>query len=61
MSVQGITVHSKTAVSNAKQHSYPVTEEGEGCLTVKAPGGYKFTLVDQDVIGGKLEYEWMWT
>lgn len=55
--MQGITVHSKTAVSNAKQHSYPVTDEGEGCLTVKAPGGYKFTLVDQDVIGGKLEYE----
>ena len=46
-------MHSKTAVSNAKQHSYPVTDEGEGCLTVKAPGGYKFTLVDQDVIGGK--------
>ncbi|XP_022787596.1 glyoxalase domain-containing protein 4-like [Stylophora pistillata] len=48
---QGITVHSKTAVSNAKQQSYPVTEEGEGCITVKAPGGYKFTLVDQDVTG----------
>lgn len=50
---QGLTVHSKTAVANAKQHNYPVTEQGNGCITVKAPDGYKFTLVDQDVTGGK--------
>ena len=49
---QGLTVHSKTAVANAKQHNYPVTEQGDGCITVKAPDGYKFTLVDQDVAGG---------
>ncbi|XP_020602785.1 glyoxalase domain-containing protein 4-like [Orbicella faveolata] len=48
---QGLTVHSKTAVANAKQHNYPVTEQGDGCITVKAPDGYKFTLVDQDVTG----------
>ena len=45
-------MHSKTAVANAKQHNYPVTEQGDGCITVKAPDGYKFTLVDQDVTGG---------
>ena len=45
-------MHSKTAVANAKQHNYPVTEQGDGCITVKAPDGYKFTLVDQDVAGG---------
>ena len=45
-------------MSNVKQQSYPVTEElGEGCIPVKAPGGYKFTLVDQDVTSGELEHE----
>ena len=41
------------AVTNAKQHNYPITEEGDGYITVSAPGGYKFTLVDQDVANGK--------
>lgn len=45
-------MHSRTAVANAKQHNYRVTEQGADCITVKAPGGYKFTLVDQDVTGG---------
>ena len=45
-------MHSKTAVANAKQQNYPVTEQGDGCITVLAPGGYKFTLVDRDVNGG---------
>lgn len=48
---QGLTVHSKSAVASAKQHHYPVTESGDGSITVSAPGGYKFTLVDQNVDG----------
>lgn len=50
--LQGLTVHSKTAVANAKQQNYPVTEQRDDCITVQAPGGYKFTLVDQDCTGG---------
>ena len=49
-------MHSKTAVANATQHNYPVTEQGANCITVEAPGGYKFTLVDQDVNGGNKRY-----
>jgi len=48
---QGLTIHSKTAVANVKQHSYPVTEQQDSCMTVESPDGYKFTLVDQDVTG----------
>lgn len=48
---QGLTVHSKSAVANAKQNNYPITEREDGCITVSAPGGYKFTLVDQNVDG----------
>mgnify|MGYP000129168591 CR=1 FL=1 len=40
-------------MASAKQHHYPVTESGDGSITVSAPGGYKFTLVDQNVDGGK--------
>ena len=46
-------MHSKSAVANAKQNNYPITEREDGCITVSAPGGYKFTLVDQNVDGGK--------
>ncbi|XP_068680972.1 glyoxalase domain-containing protein 4-like [Montipora foliosa] len=48
---QGLTVYSKSAVANAKQNNYPITEREDGCITVSAPGGYKFTLVDQNVDG----------
>ena len=51
-------MHSQTAVANAKKHNYPVIEQGDDNIIVEAPGGYKFTLVDKDVTGGKIIYNY---
>lgn len=43
---QGITIVSSEAIANAKRLNWPVTSE-DGLLVVKAPGGYKFYLIDR--------------
>ena len=48
---QGITVHSKQAVENAKKTAWPSQTENNATV-VEAPGGYKFYLVNEDVSGG---------
>lgn len=46
MLFQGITIVSSEAIANAKRLNWPVTSE-DGLLVVKAPGGYKFYLIDR--------------
>ncbi|KAM7444554.1 Glyoxalase domain-containing protein 4 [Porites harrisoni] len=45
---QGLSVHSKTAFANATKHNYPIQEQSDNCMTVQAPDGYKFLLVNED-------------
>ena len=47
-------MHSKSAVANAKQHNYPSVASSSEQLTVEAPGGYKFHLVEEECSGGKV-------
>lgn len=42
--LQGITLTSSQAVSNAKNLQWPLTEVAEGVFETEAPGGYKFYL-----------------
>ena len=37
---------SKRALDLVKEHNYPITEQGTGFVTVEAPGGYRFTLLE---------------
>ena len=46
--MQGLSVHSKTAFANAPKHNYPIQEQSDNCMTVQAPDGYKFLLVNED-------------
>ena len=48
---QGITIHSKQAVENAKKTSWP-SQTDDKTTIVEAPGGYKFHLVAEDVANG---------
>lgn len=45
---QGFTVQSSQAVCNAKKVGWPLTEVGEALYLTKAPGGYRFYLLDKD-------------
>ncbi|CAH3021986.1 unnamed protein product [Porites evermanni] len=45
---EGLSVHSKTAFANATKHNYPIQEQSDNCMTVQAPDGYKFLLVNED-------------
>lgn len=47
-SLQGLTVQSSMAVSNAKRLGWPLTEVGEALYLTQAPGGYPFYLVDKE-------------
>lgn len=42
----GLTIKSSEAIANAKKHNWPI-EEKDGCITVKAPGGYRFYLLNE--------------
>ncbi|MBN3304900.1 GLOD4 protein, partial [Amia calva] len=44
----GFTVQSRQAVNNARRLGWPLTEAGDGIFITEAPGGYRFTLLDQD-------------
>lgn len=41
----GLTIQSREAIQRARSHDWPITEEA-GCHVVRAPGGYKFFLLD---------------
>ena len=46
--LQGLTVQSSQAVSNAKRLGWPLTEVGEALYLTQAPGGYHFYLLDKE-------------
>lgn len=47
-SLQGITLVSSQAVSNAKRMGWPLREVTAGVFEAEAPGGYKFFLEDKE-------------
>lgn len=59
--MQGLSVHSKTAFANATKHSYPIQEQSDNCMTVQAPDGYKFLLVNEDGKDGAGERCWLYS
>lgn len=46
--LQGITLVSSQAVSNAKKMGWPLKEVTSGVFEAEAPGGYKFYLEDKE-------------
>ena len=50
--LQGLTIHSKSAVARARELNYVMSEVGSGSYLVEAPGGYKFHLFNTDTSGG---------
>lgn len=46
--IQGITLVSSQAVSNAKKMGWPLKEVTSGVFETEAPGGYKFYLEDKE-------------
>lgn len=46
--LQGITLVSSQAVSNAKKMGWPLKEITSGVFETEAPGGYKFYLEDKE-------------
>ncbi len=48
---QGLTVHSKSIIANAKRLNYPFTELSQDKFILRAPDGYKFTVHEKDSAG----------
>jgi len=48
---RGLTIHSRSAVANARRLGWPGTDR-ESALAVEAPGGYAFLLRDEDAPAG---------
>lgn len=48
VSLQGITLQSSKAVSNARRLGWPLTQVAEALYLIPAPGGYPFYLVDKE-------------
>ncbi|XP_064425179.1 glyoxalase domain-containing protein 4 [Latimeria chalumnae] len=44
----GITLQSSQAISNARKLGWPLTEVTKGLFETRAPGGYKFYLIDKE-------------
>ncbi|XP_031556933.1 glyoxalase domain-containing protein 4-like [Actinia tenebrosa] len=52
---QGLTIHSKDAVANAKKNNYNMIEKEAGCYLTQAPDGYPFYLVDENISGDPVQ------
>uniref|UniRef100_H3AEY3 Glyoxalase domain containing 4 n=1 Tax=Latimeria chalumnae TaxID=7897 RepID=H3AEY3_LATCH len=46
--LNGITLQSSQAISNARKLGWPLTEVTKGLFETRAPGGYKFYLIDKE-------------
>ncbi len=55
---ESITIHSKSAVSNAKKSSFKV-EQKDKYTIIESPDGYKFHLVDEEAQNGNKPF-WSW-
>ena len=49
---QGITIESKSAIENARQHKWPIDNVSGDLFVVEAPGGYKFFLQNNETASG---------
>lgn len=49
----GVTIKSRDVVENIKKNNYPFEEQKDGNLLVRAPDGYKFFILNQEVAVGE--------
>jgi hypothetical protein len=49
----GVTIQSKDIIERVKSNNYPFKEEKDGGISVKAPDGYTFFIINNDVSTGE--------